>query len=188
MHYLNQYNKLIVKARRRTSQVGYTENHHILPRSLGGTNAPGNLIRLTAKEHYIAHALLYKGYNQIGDNVAYRKMLLAFNSMNIASAHTSDRYFNATLYSSLRQSLAESMKGEGNPMFGKVSSRKGLPMELAHVESLRNAKKLSRKYTSKFNWIHTVTKETITCDIYELAETYSLCSKKLTDVINPASP
>ena len=36
------------------------EIHHIIPRSIGGTNDKDNLIVLTAKEHWIAHRLLYK--------------------------------------------------------------------------------------------------------------------------------
>jgi hypothetical protein len=46
--------------------AGYTENHHILPKSLGGGNEASNLIRLTAGDHYFAHLLLAKihGGNQ----------------------------------------------------------------------------------------------------------------------------
>lgn len=38
------------------------EQHHILPKSLGGLDHPSNLIYLTIREHYIAHLLLYKIY------------------------------------------------------------------------------------------------------------------------------
>ena len=40
----------------------YTELHHIVPRCLGGTDDPENLVRLTAREHFIAHRLLSKIY------------------------------------------------------------------------------------------------------------------------------
>jgi hypothetical protein len=36
----------------------YTERHHILPKSLGGANGKDNLVKLTAKEHRLAHILL----------------------------------------------------------------------------------------------------------------------------------
>ena len=39
---------------------GYTEKHHILPVCMGGSNVKANLVRLTAREHFIAHWLLYK--------------------------------------------------------------------------------------------------------------------------------
>jgi hypothetical protein len=40
--------------------VEYTEKHHILPRCMGGDDTAENVIRLTAREHYIAHLLLWK--------------------------------------------------------------------------------------------------------------------------------
>lgn len=36
----------------------YHERHHILPKSLGGTDEENNLIDLFAREHFIAHKLL----------------------------------------------------------------------------------------------------------------------------------
>ena len=41
---------------------GYTERHHIVPRSLGGGDEPENLVRLTARDHYFAHCCLAKIY------------------------------------------------------------------------------------------------------------------------------
>jgi hypothetical protein len=38
----------------------YTEMHHIIPKSLGGSNKLDNLVKLTAREHYICHRLLPK--------------------------------------------------------------------------------------------------------------------------------
>lgn len=38
----------------------YTEKHHIIPSSLGGSNDKSNLVTLTAKEHFICHLLLTK--------------------------------------------------------------------------------------------------------------------------------
>lgn len=43
---------------RKTDQ--YTETHHIIPKSIGGTNDSSNLVELTAKEHFICHMLLVK--------------------------------------------------------------------------------------------------------------------------------
>jgi len=38
----------------------YQEKHHIIPKTLGGTNDVNNLIYLYAQEHYYAHKLLAK--------------------------------------------------------------------------------------------------------------------------------
>ena len=59
MNHEKHYTSLINKALNRRPQAGtYYERHHILPRSLGGTDAPGNTVFLTIREHFIAHLLL----------------------------------------------------------------------------------------------------------------------------------
>lgn len=59
--YLTWYNQLIDRAKNRTfPEDQYGEKHHIIPRSLGGSNNKDNIVMLFAREHYIAHLLLYK--------------------------------------------------------------------------------------------------------------------------------
>ena len=53
------YNSIISNANNRSTN-GYTETHHIIPRSLGGSNSEDNLVKLTAREHFICHLLLPK--------------------------------------------------------------------------------------------------------------------------------
>lgn len=51
-------------------EIGY-EIHHILPRSMGGTDEDENLVKLTYREHFIAHLLLSRAYpNNIGYKLA----------------------------------------------------------------------------------------------------------------------
>lgn len=59
MDYKKIYDDLISK-RRLLPPIGYSERHHIVPRSMGGTNDKSNIVSLTAREHFIAHALLAK--------------------------------------------------------------------------------------------------------------------------------
>ena len=40
----------------------YVEEHHIVPRCIGGSNDKSNLVNLTGREHFIAHRLLTKLY------------------------------------------------------------------------------------------------------------------------------
>ena len=60
MNYQRHYDKLIEtrKNRARENSV-YYEKHHVIPSSLGGKNEYENLVYLTAKEHFIAHRLLW---------------------------------------------------------------------------------------------------------------------------------
>jgi len=57
--YTSWYNSLINNAKNRIID-GYTEKHHIIPSSLGGNNDADNLVKLTAREHFICHLLLTK--------------------------------------------------------------------------------------------------------------------------------
>ena len=66
----NKYTLLyfqIIKNRQEKEFIGYTENHHIIPKSLNGTNEISNLVKLSAREHFICHLLLPKmvsGYHR----------------------------------------------------------------------------------------------------------------------------
>ena len=57
------HDKIIKRAVQRVKPEGYVERHHILPRSMGGTNDEDNLVYLTGREHCIIHLLLAKIYN-----------------------------------------------------------------------------------------------------------------------------
>lgn len=84
MDYQRIYNQLIQK-RQQILVEGYTENHHIIPRCLGGLDNLENLVRLTAREHFIAHQLLAKIYkdNQGLIYSAYR--MSTYHKCNINS-------------------------------------------------------------------------------------------------------
>lgn len=75
MDYVKHYNLLIESRRDRVIDPnGYYEKHHIIPKSLGGSNDPINLILLTAREHFIAHWLLWRIYKN-------KEMAFAFYSI-----------------------------------------------------------------------------------------------------------
>jgi hypothetical protein len=66
MNYSNHYNLLIERAKTRVLD-GYSEQHHVIPRCIGGSDDADNLVRLTAEEHFVAHQLLAKIHpNSIG--------------------------------------------------------------------------------------------------------------------------
>lgn len=61
MNYKSHYYQLIDRAKNRELS-GYTETHHVIPKCIGGTDYKDNLVKLTAREHYVAHQLLMKLY------------------------------------------------------------------------------------------------------------------------------
>ena len=69
--YYQWYQNLVLKSKnRKLDNTVYKESHHIIPKCLGGDNSETNLVKLTLREHYIAHLLLSKMY----DGEAKRKM------------------------------------------------------------------------------------------------------------------
>ena len=59
MNYGGHYARLIDRAIDRSVR-GYVEVHHVLPKCMGGTDVASNLVKLTAREHYLAHLLLVR--------------------------------------------------------------------------------------------------------------------------------
>jgi hypothetical protein len=62
VNYQKLYDRLIERAIHRSSISGYKETHHIVPKSMGGTDDHHNLVDLTAREHFIAHNCLARIY------------------------------------------------------------------------------------------------------------------------------
>ena len=46
--------------------------HHIMPKHMGGSDNPDNLITLSVKEHAVAHAKLYLKHGNLKDYIAYK--------------------------------------------------------------------------------------------------------------------
>ena len=71
------------KAKNRNSNniIEYTEKHHIIPKCLGGTNIPDNIVILTGREHYIAHGILVKIYKN--NKQLNWKLISAFRYMTV---------------------------------------------------------------------------------------------------------
>ena len=59
--YTRWYYSIVARATARTlSPEVYVEKHHIVPKSLGGSNLSTNLVSLTAREHFLCHWMLTK--------------------------------------------------------------------------------------------------------------------------------
>lgn len=112
--YTSWYYSIIRNATNRPV-TGYTERHHIIPKSLGGDNASTNLVRLTAREHFMCHRLLIKmttGNERI-------KMLHALG-MFAQQSPLQKRIFNSREYELIRQAIIEARTGTKRPGIGGV--------------------------------------------------------------------
>jgi hypothetical protein len=138
----NKYSKLYYKitsnAKQRITE-GYTETHHIIPQSLGGSNDKENLVDLTAREHFICHWLLIK----MTESDDRSKMLYALNGMKAENRYQ-ERYhtkITARVYEKYRIEHAEN---HSKKMKGRKAWNKGLKLEgedlEQHRERTRNRK------------------------------------------------
>jgi len=89
----------------------YGENHHIIPRSLGGPDDKNNLVRLSAREHFICHMLLAEMYPK--ETFEWYKMNHAFMQMKATSCGR-PRYMNNRYYDLKRKDFCRSMKQSSN--------------------------------------------------------------------------
>jgi len=112
MDYKKHYKLLINKAKNRVVE-GYKEKHHVIPRCMGGIDDKENIVELTAREHFLAHLLLVKIYNN-----NYR-LIRAVAMMCVGQK---DRKTTNRLYGKTRElwkdAMSECQTGEGNSQWG----------------------------------------------------------------------
>ena len=120
MDYQKIYNNLILtRSTQAIHQDVYYEDHHIIPKCLGGSNNKQNIIKLTYKEHFIAHWLLTRIYP------GNRKIGYAFLCM-IRDPH-GKRVINSRYYSAAKLYFAKIQKENGltnNPMWTPEAKKK----------------------------------------------------------------
>lgn len=125
---MNKYEKWyisITQNAKTRSLKGYSERHHIIPRSLGGTDNIDNLVDLTAREHFICHWLLTKTYTGQDKH----KMLNALRMLRAENLNQK-RYktkITARVYANLKEEYAiiqsKKFAGINNPMYGEKFHR-----------------------------------------------------------------
>jgi hypothetical protein len=87
--YKRWYFSIVEKAQQRSNLTEeYFEKHHIVPKSLGGSNKKENIVRVTAKEHFVCHLLLTK----FTEGESKRKMSYALWMMCNAATKKHQRY------------------------------------------------------------------------------------------------
>jgi hypothetical protein len=138
MDYKNIHDNIINRAKKR-KLVGYSENHHIIPKCMGGTNDKENLVKLTAKEHWLIHLLLIEIYPK------NQKLKVAIFKMMQSSSNQNRQQITGKQFQRLRLIAAEAqgnlLRGKKRKPFseehkkniskgksGKVSNRKGVKL------------------------------------------------------------
>lgn len=108
------------------------ERHHVIPRSLAGTNEHDNLVYLSCREHFVCHWLLIK----MTDGDARSKMIYALQGMKAKNKHQF-RYetrITSRVYERYRK---EHAKIHSERMRGKKVWNKGRKLEGQELEQHR---------------------------------------------------
>lgn len=175
--YTKWYFNIINNAVGKLPIVGeYVESHHILPKSMGGVNQKSNIVRVTAKEHFILHHLLTKMCINDGDT---NKMKHAFFIMHIHS--TENRYFTAMSYNIAKNMMSVAKKkissGKLNPYYGKKHTEEIL--EKMRKKRVGRICRLDRNIHLFFHADH----GEIRCTQQELYTNYNICRKSVNALI-----
>lgn len=165
--YTKWYENIIAKAKSRVNHEGYFEKHHIVPRSLGGSNDDSNLVKLTSKEHFVCHMLLPKMTEGIHHSKMVRAawMIATMGNKNQARTKVKSRKYcklkeEWLAHSNLRQ-----------PRSPEHCAKLAYPKTLEHrqkISKARQGKSWGHKHTdetkSKMSaWQKGVPKPTLTC-------------------------
>lgn len=121
MNYSKVYESLISNAKledRKKHQGIYYENHHIIPKSIGGSDSEDNLVLLTAREHFISHKILFL-LNPDNESLirAFHMMCRSGNGNYVVSSR--DYEYSRELLSKIQ---SKNRRGKNNPMYGRKVS------------------------------------------------------------------
>ena len=124
MNYSKVYYQ-IIENRLKDPFYGYVEKHHIVPKSFGGTDDNINIVKLTAREHFICHLLLTKMFSE--NTPKYFKMVKAFMMMLVCKSENQQRFLTSKKYELLKTKFSEAMSiaqsGHNNSQFGVIRSQ-----------------------------------------------------------------
>jgi hypothetical protein len=122
---MNKYKKWYdqITQNGKTSKAPGDERHHIVPRSLNGSDDLSNIAFISPREHFICHWLLTKIY-PTGEK--HWKMINAFRMMR-AENPNQQRYstkITSRVYENLKKEYSAlqstRVSGENNPMYGRT--------------------------------------------------------------------
>lgn len=135
MNYKLHYDRLIENAKLRSIlPTEYKEKHHIIPKSMGGSDEQKNLIDLFPEEHLVAHLLLTKIHP------SNRDLLHAAFLMSSYGKLTNKKY------SWIRKKVSDKMKID-NPSFREDVKKK---LSDSVSKSWENANERKKCFSKKF--------------------------------------
>lgn len=134
------YQSIIDRAKsenRVKGQGAYYESHHVIPRSMGGSNHSDNLVLLTGREHFICHLILARMYpDQSIAHAAFKMACVNNGKYGIITSR---------IYESLRSIHAKRVSEDEEAARKKSLAGKGRKQSESHIA----ARTASRKENGK---------------------------------------
>ena len=110
-----------------------THKHHILPRYLGGTNDPSNIIELTVEQHAEAHRELFEKLGNQKDYIAWKALSGQIDTDEIRRLLTIDTWLGRKHTEETKQKIREARSKQKNVR------KKGCVFSDTHLKSLAEA-------------------------------------------------
>jgi hypothetical protein len=147
----NKYSKIyfsIIEKAKSRKLLEYKEKHHIVPKSLGGSDFKDNLVELTFREHFICHRLLVK----MTDGLNKRKMIYGLWAMSMSNNNQKRYRINSRTFEKIKNDRIQSQIGIALSEERKKNIQKSL---LGKVQSQETRNKRSKSRTGFRNTIET---------------------------------
>lgn len=91
--------------------------HHIIPKHLGGTDDPENLIELTVEEHAEAHRILYEKHGRWEDKLAWQGLAGLISKQDLVKQMLSEAGKKGSAIGNLNKSVKRGPKpGQFTPV------------------------------------------------------------------------
>lgn len=140
--YTEWYFAIVNKAKSLNRQKcdDYFENHHIIPKAMGGKRTKDNMVLLTAREHFICHWLLVK---MVIDPIHKRSMSCAIHRMTHGNGNQSKKHITARQFEIARKIFSQSQTG-----FRHSDETKAKLREYRHSDEMKTKLSILRSGTT----------------------------------------
>lgn len=153
MNYKHIHDSIIAKAQkenRKKDKICYYELHHIIPKSLGGSNKNSNRVLLTAREHFIVHKCLVLIYLKEDNKNAYHKMVHALHRF-LYSKNSSEYKISSKDYEKIKKmhstSISKSLKGKKHTEEARKNMSTAQKLYFEQNQGHMTGKKIIRNYS-----------------------------------------
>jgi hypothetical protein len=153
--YIKIYDKFIdrvINENRSSEDDTVYQKHHILPRCMGGVDDQYNIVRLTPKEHFIAHLMLYRIYPDViglqaaimilrGCCVKDGEISYAFNSRTYQEA--AEKYSETVLCKKIDDYTSTERINKNDPRYNSsmIPFNKNVKFSKEHCENISKVRK-----------------------------------------------